>query len=343
MMGLIENRRTMGIPELFSSVFNSYHKHFALFWKVMIPLILLSFLIDLVVLNGFYRHLPNTSWIVGTSDGFSVTTVFESIQNWTFTFTFSSFIAIFLWFAMCPLALTTFQLCRDMNVSVQSVWQRTLRRIGSIFGASFLLLVWFLCIAICFLLLSSLLFAANFSPLFFLMGLVFIFVISYFMVKWSLFNQGIIIENLTALQAFRRSSELVRGRWWGFFGRYLLLTWGAGVLTGVVFALIFIQLSTVEPEFALIRNELLSEKLIGIFLGIDIWLQFSNVQLGIGDINMALPGTPRFWAIGIILVVKTIIYAFLTPLWAILTTHLYLEQTEGKFDSGGTVENSMAI
>ena len=344
MIGSIENRRTLRIPELFSSAFNFYRKHLSLFWKVMIPLIPLSFLIDLVILNGFYRHFPNPSWIVGTSKGFSVTTVLESMQNWTFTFTFSSFIAIFLWFAMCPLVLATFHLCRDMNVSFQSVWQRTFRKIGSIFGASFLLLVLLVCIGICFLLLTVL-FAppTNTFPLFFLIGLVFIFVISYFMVRWSLFNQGIIIENLSALQAFRRSSELVQGRWWGFFIRYLLLVWGSGVLTGLIFAFTIIQLSIVEPEFTPIRNELLSEKLIGIFLGIDAWVQYSNVKLGIGDINMALLGAPGFWAIGIILVIKTLIYAFLTPLWAILTTHLYLEQTGGEIDSGEIPENSMTV
>ena len=42
--------------------------------------------------------------------------------------------------------------------------------------------------------------------------------IAYFMVKWSLYNQGIIIENLSAVAAFRRSSEFVRGTWGQFFG-----------------------------------------------------------------------------------------------------------------------------
>ncbi len=331
MIGSVENRRPFRIPELFSSVLSFYSKHFGLFWQVMVPLILLSFLIDLVVLNGFYRYFPNTSWIVGTSEGLSVTAVFGLMQNWTFTFTFSSIITLFLWFAICPLALTTFQLSRNMNVSVQSIWQRTFRRIGTILGASFLLLVLSLCIGICFLLLSAL-FAlpTNSFPLFLLIGLVFIFVVSYFMVRWSLFNQGIIIENLTALQAFRRSNELVWGRWWGFFVRYLLLFWGAGVLTGMVFVFTFIPLSFVEPEFTLIRNELLSEKIIGILIGIDVWVQSNGIEFGFGNIKTTLSGMPRFWSIGIILVVKTVIHAFFTPIWAILTTYLYLEQSGGR-------------
>lgn len=331
MIGSTENRRPLRILELFSSVLNFYSKHFGLFWQVMVPLILFSFLIDLVVLNGFYRYFPNTSWVVGTSEGFSVTAVFGLMQNWTFTFTFSSLITLFLWFAICPLALTTFQRCSDVDVSAHSIWRQTLRKIRSIFGASFLLLVWFLCAAISFVLLSSL-FAlpTNSFFLFLLIGLVFIFVISFFMVRWSLFNQGIIIENLTALQAFRRSNELVRGRWWSFFVRYLLLFWGAGVLTGMVFAFTFILLSIVEPEFTLIRNELLSEKIIGILIGIDVWVQYSSVELGIGNIETTLSGVPRFWSIGIILVVKTVIHAFFIPIWAILTTYLYLEQAEGR-------------
>ena len=334
MIGSTENRRPLRILELFSSVLNFYSKHFGLFWQVMVPLILLSFLIDLVVLNGFYRYFPNTSWVVGTSEGFSVTAVFGLMQHWTFTLTFSSSIALFLWFAICPLALTTFQRCRDMNVSVQRVWQRTFRRIGTIFWASFLLLVWLLCALICFFLLSTL-FAlpTNSFLLFIIIGLIFNFIIIHFMVRWSLFNQGIIIENLSALQSFRRSSELVQGRGWGFFFRYLLIFWGAGVLTGMVFTFTFILLSIIEPEFTLIRNELLSKKIIYILIGIDIWVQYSNVELGIGDIETTLSGVPRFWSIGIILVVKTVIHAFFAPIWAILTTHLYLEQTGNESDS----------
>ncbi len=344
MTGLIENRCVVGIVELFSSVFRLYQKHLGLFWRVMMPLILISLLCDIMMLNGFYHNFPNTSWVVSTSEGFSVTTAYESIQNWRFTFTFSSFILFFLWFTMCPLVLTTFQFCRDMNVSVQSVWQRTLRRIGSIFGASFLLLVLFLCIAICFLLLSLLfVLPTNSFPLFFVMGLVFIFTVSYFMVRWSLFNQGIIIENLSALQAFRRSSELVRGRWWGFFIRYLLLVWVSTVFLSVLFALSLILLSTVEPEFVPIRESLLSGRFFHLFFGIDAWINYNSVKINFGNIKMALWGTPSFWTIGVILVIKTLIHAFFTPIWAILTTHLYLEQTGGRFDSGRISENAMRV
>ena len=152
-------------------------------------------------------------------------------------------------------------------------------------------------------------------------------IIVYFGVRWSLYNQCIIIEGLTAKAAFRRSSELVQGKWWAFFGRYLLLIWVSGVLTGLIFAITLILLSIANSEFVIIRETLLSERFIMLFFGIDIAFTFNGEAFVFGDIAATLDSRPSFWMIGVILVVKTLLCAAFEPIWAILTTHLYLQRT----------------
>ena len=135
----------------------------------------------------------------------------------------------------------------------------------------------------------------------------------YFVVKWSLYNQGIIIENLSIIAALRRSSELVRGAWWRFFGIYLLLIWASTVLTSLMLGLTIGLLSFAVPELIPIREVLQPAKLVSLLVG------------GYGKITLG--GTPNFWTIGVIVSVYTLIHAILAPIWASLTTQLYMERT----------------
>jgi hypothetical protein len=311
--------------QLISAIDRYYRENFQLFWRIMVPLIFLSFLLDVAILYGFYYNVTNTSWTVSTSDGFSVTRFFQRGTGLYFTFTFSSFIAIFLWFAMCPLALAVYQIRRGMNVSSRSVWRQTLRRIRSILMASLLLLVRGAMVLVPLLLIFLALTSFPGAPI--VLVLIAACIIVYFAVRWSLYNQCIIIEGLTAKAAFRRSSELVQGKWWAFFGRYLLLIWVSGVLTGLIFAITLILLSIANSEFVIIRETLLSERFIMLFFGIDIAFTFNSEAFVFGDIAATLDSRPSFWVIGVILVVKTLLCAAFEPIWAILTTHLYLQRT----------------
>ena len=140
------------------------------------------------------------------------------------------------------------------------------------------------------------------------------FVLSaYFTVKWSLYNQGIMIENLSAMGALRRSSELVRGKtWWRFFGIYLLLIYGATVLTSLLLGLTIVFLSFAVPALIPMREILLPERFISLFF--------------FGYAQITLENVPNFWAIGAMVGVYTLVQALLAPVWAILTTHLYKER-----------------
>ena len=305
---------------LISAIVRYYRENFYLFWRIMLPVIFLGFLLDIAILYGFYHNVTDTLWTVSTSSGFSVTRFFSE----TFV-TYSPPISLFLWFAMCPLALAVYQIRRRMNVSSRSVWRQTLRRIRSILVAALLLLVRGAMVLVPLLLIFLVL--VSYPPVLIVLALIAACIIVYFAVRWSLYNQCIIIEGLTAKAAFRRSSELVRGRWWAFFGRYLLLTWISGVLTGLVFAITLILLSIANSEFIPIREALLSERFLMIFFGMDVKFTFNGGGLAFGDVAATLDGAPSFGAIGVLLVVKTLLCAAFEPVWALLTTHLYLQRT----------------
>lgn len=330
-MNSLRNKNIVGVTELFSRILRFYLNHFGLFWKVMIPLILLCFLIDVAALLYHYNFVAESFWTVDTSGGFSAThnlTPEANTVKWSMKY--SSFIAFFLWFAMCPLVLTVYRLRRGMDVSLQEVWKHTLQRSLSIIGMSLLLVVLFFFLIFLTLLISQFVtFSVKFPLLPFLTALVTLGVLVYFAVRWSLLNQCIIIENLSVIRAYRRSFELVEGRWISFFVRYLLLLWGSCVIIGLVFALTFMILSIIAPELKPMQEKLLSTEIYNILVGIDGAWQHNDFLIEIGKIETTLSSIPKFWVILVILILKTCLYTLFAPIWAILTTQLYMEQTEG--------------
>ena len=138
----------------------------------------------------------------------------------------------------------------------------------------------------------------------------------YFQIKWSLCNQCVIIEDLTALEAVRRSSELTRGRWGQLFGVYLLATFGMMVFTSVVLGLVLLLLSGVASEFAPLRETLQSGSFFSLLFG--------------GQVSLRLADAPT-WAIGVMVAANTLIDAVLVPIWAMLTTHLYMDYAGNEF------------
>ena len=154
-------------------------------------------------------------------------------------------------------------------------------------------------------------------------------------VKWSLFNQGIILENETAINSFRRSSNLVRGRWGGFFRRYLVLIWGSGIFISLMFGLIYSLLATRQPEFTPIRDELLSGRILTLLTGIDLSFLINNENIAFGNISTVLEETPKYVVVLVLFLFETFLYGFFAPIWAILKTHLYFEQT------GDVAENAL--
>ena len=104
-----------------------------------------------------------------------------------------------------------------------------------------------------------------------------------------------------------------------FFGIYLLTGWIASVLTSVLLGITLLVFSVFVPDLAQIRDALSPLKFLSLFVG--------------GDIEVVLPKLLNPLVTVVILIVKVLIATFLVPIWAILTTLLYLERVNVKPDT----------
>jgi energy-converting hydrogenase Eha subunit A len=134
------------------------------------------------------------------------------------------------------------------------------------------------------------------------------------MVTLSLYNPCLILENSSLIGIFRRSHTLVSGARLRFVGIYFLTGWITAVITSVLTGVALLVFSVFISELAPVREALSSLKFLTLFIGADVEVVLPQVL-----------GTPATVAI---LVVKGLIATFLVPIWAILTTRLYLERVE---------------
>ena len=147
----------------------------------------------------------------------------------------------------------------------------------------------------------------------------FIIPTTYFLVTMSLYNPCLILENNSIIKVFRRSHALVRGVRWRFLGIYLLTGWITSVISSVLTGVALLMFSVFIPDLAVVREALSPLKFLTLFIG--------------ADIQVVLPqllSVPTSVAIHIVTVPIAI---FLVPIWAILTTHLYLERAAAQQSS----------
>ena len=219
-----------------------------------------------------------------------------------------------LWIAMCPLTLVLVAHQRNRYITARAAWRQTFRKIWHLLRAYLFIL---LCIAVGVIIFLVLLLTLG-SVINLTVSLILMTILSlpitYFMVSWSLHNQCIILGDLPVIAAFRRSRELIRGKWLKAFGMYALLTWGARRIVAISFGFIGMLLSGTAPEFEPLGEELASEKFFTLFVG-----GYAGVTLG-DSVNL--------WAVFLMETVKVLITAFLLPIWAILTTHLYFQRVD---------------
>ncbi|MYG28493.1 MAG: hypothetical protein F4213_21160 [Boseongicola sp. SB0677_bin_26] len=313
-------------PGLVSRMFRDYRNNFGLFWQVMLPLIIVNLLFNIGIFLFAKSMSPEGQWTIST--GGSIAGPISSSESveptgvvWGTRLGFSFTSINLLWLAMCPLIFVIVGHRNGMDTTFKTVWQQTLRKTVPILGATFLIgivvlgvpvIFGFFAFEFLFLELAQ----SNAPPFIFVFGgmiAAWSVISMYFVVKWSLYNQGIMIENLSAVRALRRSSELVRSRtWWRLLGIYLLLSLVYTVLTSVLLGLTIAFLSFVVPELIPLREALLSSRLIGL--------------LFFGYAKITVEGAPMLWTVAAICSVQTLISAALTPIWASLTTHLYTEQ-----------------
>lgn len=321
------NTTSVPRPRLMSAIFRGYRNHFGLFWRVMLPVIIVSLAFDSALFLFSKLWISEAQWTFSTSGeikAFSGSTGTHQSSSelmgvkTTGGLNGSTFDIGFLWLAMCPLAFIIVHQYRGTHATLGKAWRHTRRKIVSILGIwvlfGLLVTAAFFTIAIPILtgfsqVLIPYVPVAPATPILLLMivGIPAV----YFLVKWSLYNQGIIIENLSAIAALRRSGELTQGKWWQFFGMYLLLVCGTTMFTTAVFGLTLLLFSVVAPEFVPLREILLSEKFFDLFFGVQVQITLQHAPV---------------WAIAVMLVVGILIDAIFAPIWALLTTHLYMDR-----------------
>ena len=328
MADIVGNANVVDAPSRYSgllaTIFRCYRKNFVLFWCIMVLFIILSLLFEIPPMLTSKLPTSEALWHFDTSRGVSVNdNPKRAGVGWGTHFIYQAFSIDFLWLAMCPLIFMIVQRQRGTNITLRTVWKQTFGNVGAILALFFLLaLPGVVAGSIALIVLEvfrKLPVSGDVLEVLAVLIIILLFsAIIYFMVSSSLCNQGIIIEHLRAMPALRRSTKLVRPAWARFFRMYVMLAWATMVLTSSLLGLTLYIFSLTVPEFGPVRDVLLSSKSWTLFLG--------------GHIRISFAEMPNFWTVCVMAVVNTLVHAIVAPVWAILTTYLYLERVGGQPD-----------
>jgi len=342
-----------------------YRNHCGLFWRIIMPVAVIAIILEIAMYfysiprfekdinewnprNGYRvtsnvntvsgihltiadttenlitdtRSSPGVEWRLYPIPYFSTTDTEEITWKWELNFRSLDYnLLIFLLLTLCPLSLAVARVSDSSGISgpptAREMWGRTGRRAFTIFLA-FLLFVTIVDVMSHILyglvpwLVPSLYQALPMELMFALVWGSHV----YLLVTLSLYNPCLILENKSIVGIFRRSHALVSDARVRFFGIYFLTGWIASILTSVLLGVTLLVFSLFVSDLAQVRDALSPLKFLSLFIG--------------GDIEVVLPELLNVLATVAILIVKGLIATFLVPIWAILTTLLYLEQVDVK-------------
>ena len=361
---MLDNQRT----RLAGTIVTLYRNHGGLFWRIMMPVSIIAIILDIALfffsisrfeqdMNDSFTGTANVNTISGihptlTSAGadtkssgvswnFYLIPSFHSTDDkgitWRWELNFRSFeysLLILLLLTFCPLSLAVARISRDAqatdivqqdptSLTAREMWRQTGRKAFTVFAS---LLIFILLIdvvanlyyGLVLLLMPSLGRMLPFELTSFLITVSNVSHI-YFLVTLSLYNSCLILENNSIMGVFRRSHALVSGARLRFFGIYLLTGWIASVITSVLLGIALLVFSMFISDLAQVRDALPLLKFLSLFIS--------------GDIEIVLPQLLSVPTTVAILVVKGLIATFLVPIWAILTTRLYLERVDVQTDA----------
>ncbi len=353
------------IKTLAGTIVTLYRNHCGLFWRIMMPVAIIAIMLDVTmffyVVTGLEKDIKNrgdrnveavttnvnttsgahptiTSGVVETRAPLRVSWQFYLIPNfhltndkgviWKWELDFLglnySLPIMFLLLTFCPLSLAVARALEVSQVSnttptAREVWTNTGRKAFTVFPALFIFIFLIDVVAnlygLVLVLVPALVHILPFGLTFFLFTVSGVFHI-YFLVTLSLYNPCLILENNSIIGIFRRSHALVRGARVRFFGVYLLTGWIASILTSILLGVTLLVFSLFVSDLTQVRDALPPLKFLSLFIG--------------GDIEIVLPELLSVPTTVAILIIKGLIATFLVPIWAILTTLLYLERVRVK-------------
>ncbi len=345
-----------GAVQLSRTVAASYFKHFGLLWRIMMPVVIVVIVVDIGLF--FYNHTrfekfaeenkfevhwtantvrgiePTVSprpkleserswiWIFSTND-FIFTGDDDSSWRWNFTFRHFEYSLLLL--TLCPLAFAVAQLSRYPKMIARDAWRQTRTKFWSVLGANLLLIliheaIHLLMYSVTFQFIHISSVMMNIIPMgdtvvMFFLRIITIVPMCYILVTFSLYNPCLMLEKQSVISVFRRSHALVKGVRWRFFLIYMVTSWVASIITSIFLGCTFLAFSIFIPEVAPVRDALLQFRFFTLFLG--------------ANAAVILEAFPSVWAKVPIIVVRGLILTFLVPIWAILTTHLYMVRVDG--------------
>ena len=241
----------------------------------------------------------------------------KSFWQWTLNFQISDYYAplILMLLTLCPLSLVVARLSSDeIPLTAREAWRQTGKKAFTVLVAAVLFVLIidvgnYISIGIGWLI-----------PLLkrpWLVTLIMILTILaniYFLVTLSLYNSCLILEKNSLINIFRRSHTLVSGARLRFLRIYLITGWIAAVFASVLLGAILLLFSVFFSELTPIREALTPLKFLSLFVG--------------GNVVVLLPKLPSMLPTILLLIVRDLIFVFLVPVWAIVTTRLYLERIE---------------
>jgi len=244
----------------------------------------------------------------------------KSSWQWTLNFqTYDPIPLILMLLTLCPLSLVIARLSSDVFAdsttrTAREAWRQTGKKAFTVLAA-FVLFILIVDVANYIHVGITLLIPSLFKYL--PISLMFLFIMLaniYLLVTLSLYNPCLILENRSIIGIFKRSHALVSSARLRFLWIYLLTGCIAAVFTSVLLGTILLLFSVFFSELTPIREALTPLKFLSLFIG--------------GNVAVELPNLPSILPTVSLLIVKGIITAFFVPIWAIVTTRLYLESVE---------------
>ena len=190
----------MGIGEILDITFSLYRKYFRLFLGV----ITVYFLGSLVTysLEGFLQD--------------------SDLKNLVPHLTRTPFVLV----SMGGVIIATATLYLNRHITSPDALKQTLRRFWHLLGGYLLwtTIILVIPLIVTLLFLSSFIMRGTFSfPVLFIIPFVLLPFSIYFAVRWGFVFEVLLLEKTNVRNAFKRSSELVRGTWWRVFGMLVLI------------------------------------------------------------------------------------------------------------------------
>lgn len=325
-----------GIPQ---TIVSTYRSHFGLLWRIMLPVFLLSLCVDIAL---FFRSAEEhgkleefqVEWHANTVNGIDIVAALpqrepglewrlgffpavrltkEGGSAWIWSLDLRNFRSVnyytLLLIVLCPLSFAVAQ----QKITAKEAWRHTRSKIWTVLGANLLLVLVLDGISI---FLSFALSPRFLPPAMSRLGFASMFTVTvthiYLLVCFSLYNPCLMLEQHSVLSAFRRSYALVKGNRLRFLLIYLAISWVASTLTSVFLGFVLLTFSAFTQELSSVSEMLLPFNFFTLFFGANV------------EVNLAgLPSVPTTVAI---VVARGLIFAFFVPVWAIVTTRLYLER-----------------